>query len=318
MGFPNLNRLLTSKCSPSAIYTIHLKDLSEKRVVVDISIYLYRFMKDGCFMENIYLFLSLFQYYRIVPIFVFDGKPPAEKQETIKKRSHEKKMALKEIQELTDTIQSYTDEEKGAIENRLKVLQRKAVKVSRANVEQVVELIEAFGFAYYFAPQEADPLCVHMVKTGLADMAMSDDMDIIISGCSRVIRNLNLVNHTTTMYDTRQILQELDLNIAQLREIVVLAGSDYHTESYKKISLFESFELYQKYRDNAPADMSFYEWVNAHYFSTENISEICRMFEDSTYTDELNTFLNEMVSETRKMNMADIQSIMRKHRFIFV
>ena len=30
--------------------------------------------------ENMYLMLSIFRYYNVIPIFVFDGKPPPEKK----------------------------------------------------------------------------------------------------------------------------------------------------------------------------------------------------------------------------------------------
>lgn len=316
MGFPNLNRLLMSKCSQTAIHNIHLNELYEKKIAVDISIYLYRFMDDGNFMENMYTFLSLFKYYCIIPIFVFDGKPPVEKQETIKQRNIEKKKAMQEFKELAETIDTYKN--KDEIENRLKVLKKKMVKITRKDIEQSVELIQAFGFAYYFAPQEADQLCVHLVKSTDVYATMSDDMDIIISGCSRVIRNLNIVTHSATIYETDKILIEFGLTINQFREIVVLAGSDYHDKTdEKKLSLQQSFELYKKFIETSSSG-SFYEWLNQHHFPTEKILAICNMFDISNYTNELNAFLNSWTSVTPKMNIDLIKSIMRQHKFIFL
>jgi hypothetical protein len=57
-----------------------MKELANKTIVIDISIYMYKYQTDGTLIENIYLMLSLFKHYRIIPIFIFDGKPPIEKR----------------------------------------------------------------------------------------------------------------------------------------------------------------------------------------------------------------------------------------------
>ena len=90
MGIPKLNKLLIEKCSPHSIKKIHIKKFFNKKIAVDISIYLYKFLGDGYFMEQVYLFLSIFKYYCIQPIFVFDGKPPVEKNALLKRRYCEK------------------------------------------------------------------------------------------------------------------------------------------------------------------------------------------------------------------------------------
>ena len=94
MGIPKLNKWLTENCSPSSIRTCSLLDFQDKTVAVDISIYLYRFLSEENYYENLYLFFSLFRYYCIHPIFVFDGKAPIEKRATMQKRKQEKQADL--------------------------------------------------------------------------------------------------------------------------------------------------------------------------------------------------------------------------------
>jgi len=62
MGIKHLNQYFTKKCSSTSIKKIHFEDLYDKIIVIDISIYMYRFLGDGIFMENMYLFLSLLKY----------------------------------------------------------------------------------------------------------------------------------------------------------------------------------------------------------------------------------------------------------------
>jgi 5'-3' exonuclease len=82
MGIKNLNRFLRDECSNS-IHILNIKDLSGKKIVVDISIYLYKFQAENALIENMYLMLSIFNHYKIIPIFIFDGKPPEIKRKKI-------------------------------------------------------------------------------------------------------------------------------------------------------------------------------------------------------------------------------------------
>lgn len=79
MGIRYLNRFLKDNAS-DAIKFISIAELSGKKIAVDISIYMYKYASDNNLIENMYLMLSVFRYYNVIPIFIFDGKPPAEKK----------------------------------------------------------------------------------------------------------------------------------------------------------------------------------------------------------------------------------------------
>ena len=64
MGIRNLNYYLRNNC-PDSIRCINISDLSGKRIVVDASIYLYKFESDNLLLENMYLMLSIFNHYKI-------------------------------------------------------------------------------------------------------------------------------------------------------------------------------------------------------------------------------------------------------------
>ena len=76
---------------------MNMSDLSGKEIAIDISIYLYKYESDNVLLENIYLMLSIFRHYNVIPIFIFDGKPPPEKKELLIKRKTDKRRRNKNI-----------------------------------------------------------------------------------------------------------------------------------------------------------------------------------------------------------------------------
>ena len=108
MGIRYLNRFLKDNASPSIKFS-RLSDLSGKKIAVDISIYMYRFASEDTLIENMYLMLSVFRNYNIIPIFVFDGKPPPEKRELLQKRKDNKQEAENEYNKLKNTLEINKD-----------------------------------------------------------------------------------------------------------------------------------------------------------------------------------------------------------------
>ena len=319
MGVPKLNKLLLEKCSQKSIYNIHLETLYGKTVVVDISIYLYRFMSEGNFMEQVYLFMSLFKYYMIEPIFIFDGKPPAEKNEILKKRRDEKQKATKEYERLQELLQSTAEENKEYITIQLNVLKKRMVCVTWTQIDQTIELINAFGFTYYLAPNEADQLCVYLNHIHYAYAVISDDMDMIIYGCSIVIRNINLIKHEAMLYDTENIYTELKLTRETLVQIVVLSGTDYKiTSNVMTNNIKRAYNHYINYLDESTND-TFYGWLEKkEIIQISDFSNICDMFHIDKYINELEDFHKKNVKPKPKFNISTIKNIMRTYNFIFV
>ena len=64
-----------------------------RTIVVDTSIYMYRYNTNNELIENFYAMLCIFKKYNIIPLFIFDGKPPPEKFEALNKRRDERKEA---------------------------------------------------------------------------------------------------------------------------------------------------------------------------------------------------------------------------------
>ena len=57
MGIKHLNKYLRVECAKS-ITCMDMKELANKTIVIDISIYMYKYQTDGTLIENIYLMAS--------------------------------------------------------------------------------------------------------------------------------------------------------------------------------------------------------------------------------------------------------------------
>lgn len=319
MGIPRLNKLLMEQC-PNAIEKVHVETLLNKKIAVDISIYLYKFIADGDYMEHLYLFLSMFKYYCIVPIFIFDGKPPPEKSALLKRRYCEKQEAYKEYKLLEQQLTEISDPKKlEELANTMNSLKKKMIRITSDHINKAIILIKAFGFQHYFAPNEADQLCVYLTTSGTTYATLSDDMDMIVSGCPIVLRNLSLMNHEVFIYNTAQIVKALGVSLDEFRDIVVLSGSDYEISSNNNnISIRRAFEYYQKYRESQCTN-DFYTWLNETcIIENTDVYKISALMNINNYTNILEEFIKKNILEKPKFSVSTIKTIMKQYKFIFI
>lgn len=267
MGIRYLNRFLKDNASPS-IKLCNIAELSGKKIAVDISIYMYRFVSDNNLIENIYLMLSVFRHYNITPIFIFDGKPPAEKSELLQKRKENKQEAEEEYNTLKRTLElnkDMDDSDKQELIYNMDILKKKFIYISKNDVENVKKLIRSYGATYYDAPGEADELCAMLTIKEKVWACLSEDMDMFVYGCPRVIRYLSMLHHTIVIYDVKGILSNLGITQKELREICILSGTDYNVECDDERNTLNSTLKYFKMYHKSKSTLGFYDWLNEHY-----------------------------------------------------
>ena len=283
MGIQFLNRFLKEN-APNSIKLTSISDLSGKKVAVDISVYMYKYASENNLIENMYLMLSIFRHYNIIPIFVFDGKPPTEKKELLKKRREDKIVAQEEYNNLKMTLET-TDidyNEKQDIINNMDILKKKFVHICKNDIENVKNLIRAYGATYYDAPGEADELCAMLTIKGKVWGCLSEDMDMFVYGCPRVIRYFSLLNHTIVLYEMKGILQELGITQKELREICVLSGTDYNINNNYSQTLYTTLKWFKKFLKekgkNKENDVNFYDWLITKYDNIKDIEFLQKIY----------------------------------------
>ena len=269
MGIQYLNKFLKTEC-PKSIYTRGLKQLSGKKIVVDIGIYMFKYAADDSLKENMYLMFSIFKYYNIIPIFIFDGKTPSEKKELIEERREAKKKAELKYEILKTKLNDCDDiAEINYIENNMCSLKKQFVYLMKKDFIFVKELINAFGYTYIDAPEEADIICGYLAVKGIVWGCLSEDMDMFIYGCPVVIRDFNLLNHSCLVYNVSGILSELRITQYELKQICILSGTDYNRNN--KINLYIILKYFKKYKKKK-LSIDFYDWLIQNTDFIDNIS----------------------------------------------
>jgi len=274
MGIKLLNKFLKENCrSPNSIYSIHMSKLHGKTIVIDISIYLYKYETDNSLIENIYTMISIFRNYNITPIFIFDGIPPTEKKELIETRVQKKRDAEMEYNKLKQqmTCDSYKYDKNEIIE-QMNSLKKKFVYMNKNKINKIKQLLDYYGMTYFDASGEADKLCATLVITNKAWACLSDDTDLFVYGCNRVLRYFSLLNHTAILYDYDNILKELNITHPVFREICILSGTDYNggictngeVKSSCMFNIIKIMQLYKKYVSDVADNNneSFCDWIS--------------------------------------------------------
>ena len=312
MGIRYLNKFLRTECKGENIKFINVAELSGKKIAIDISIYLYKFIGDDSLIENMYLMLAVFRYYNIIPIFIFDGKAPTEKKELLRKRANDKSAARAEFNLLKEQLIGLTDnDDKQEIINSMDLLKKQFITISREQIEQVKELIRVYGATYFDAPGEADELCASLVIKNKVWACLSEDMDMFVYGCPRVLRYLSLMKHTAVLYNTKGILDDLGITQKELREICVISGTDYNFNStnsnepglYKTLSYFKKFHKENKKQKN---NVDFYNWLLQNTDYIEDYELLINIYNIFDLNNTINSHENIRVFENIKITNGPI------------
>lgn len=210
-------------------YKIKLSDLAYKKVAIDISVLLYQIIISirnsgddlrnnkgevtshilGLFNKTIWLIN-----HNIIPVFVFDGKPPEFKNDTIHNRKEIKKKAFKKLQECTNE------------KDKIKYLKR-TTSLSLEQIIQSKELLSLMGIPYLQASGEADVLCAKLCEMNIVDYVLTEDMDILTFGANRIIKNIFRKGEIRVI-EKLNILKKYDLTYKQFIIFCIILGCDYH------------------------------------------------------------------------------------------
>ena len=125
--------------------------------------------------------LALLKSFNVEPYIVFDGDSISVKKETECKR-REKRIESRSIAERLW--------KSGERKNAMDYFQ-KCVDVTPEMAKCIIDYCKSEGIKYIVAPFEADAEMVYLEKQGLIQGIISEDSDLLIFGCSRLITKLN-------------------------------------------------------------------------------------------------------------------------------
>lgn len=232
MGIKNLTTLIKSK-SPDSIETKGLYTFKDKTIAVDASILIYKSLtnvrsgqsyltnKEGKIVSHIiglFYKVVLFKSFGIIPIFVFDGKPPEEKREVLMERN-------KKVTESKELIKQTDDMEKK------QKLEKATVRIKKEHIEDLKKLFDLMGVKYVHPNCEAETYAAHLCKQNVAYGVYSEDMDTLAFGSPYLIRNCIDKSikrkDVVSVFSLETILSDFKMNYEQFVEMCILCGCDY-------------------------------------------------------------------------------------------
>ena len=291
MGIKQLNKFIRLKCN-DILNKKHFSTLYKKKVCIDTMIYIYKYIREEALLESFYKMCLLFRKYNITPLFVFDGSIPIEKKFEIKRRKEKKEVIYNKL------IKLKNKKELSNNENMIKKECEKSIlKPNNQNIEDVKKLIKLCGYNYIVAEKEADELCVQLVIKKKVFACISDDMDMFVYKCPRVIRHFNIKHDSFVLYDLKEILNTLHITFDDFKWLCILSGTDYHKYYDKKTNIFYNYKKFKKYV-KLKTELSYIDWmiINKHIPLNEDYVQIYNMFDikkiDIKHITILNGFLN--------------------------
>lgn len=273
---------------PELIKNVDRNSLKNNKIAIDISILIYRIIISvrnsgadftnqkgevtshilGLFNKTIEL-LSI----GIIPVYVFDGKPPSIKYKTIEGRKQVRKKALEKME------QAITEEDK------IKYFKRSS-QISKEQWDQCRDLLDMMGVPYVNAPEEADSQCAYLAKNGLVDAVLTEDMDILTFGSTKIIRNITSHKIETSEIILEDLLNKLELTYEQFVEFCILLGTDYcvgiidtkpkiiYEHYIKNKNIKDTIESFNKINIKIPDDSNYDEIKE--YFMKPNVKEVLK------------------------------------------
>ena len=265
MGIKEL-KILIEKNTTNAVSKVNYNELNNQKIAIDISIYLYKFSYGGGknFISNFLNQIILFKKYNITPIYVFDGKPPDEKQNVLKSRKDLKKTKYERKEEIEKKIvdinknidENQNDEQslifykdhKKLLNKELNKLKMSIISLNSNDISNLKTLFDLLNIKYILADTEAEIICSYLCYKGLVDGCLSNDTDILPNNGLVFYTNYNGNTDYLIKYDLKIILEELELSYEEFIDLCILCGCDY-TIKIKNIGYVTALKLIKKYKN---------------------------------------------------------------------
>ena len=221
MGVVGLGKIIGTYGSKS-IERREFKKYRGKVYAIDAPVMIYKFCIALTGTENggsAHLFACFFKTssmlrYGIMPLWVFDGKPPDIKRETLMKRSAVKMNAVRELKR------------DGLSESEQVKYARRSFTLNGEHVDEIKYLLSLLGLPFVQAPGEAEAQCAAFDIAGRTNGVVTDDWDVVLFGCKTMLKEFSNKCRVSEI-DVDGLLGELEMTREQLIDLASILGNDY-------------------------------------------------------------------------------------------
>lgn len=166
----------------------------------------------------------------IKPVFVFDGKPPELKSDTLKERRKVKEKAQKDWEEALA---------EGDME-RARIKAQSTSILTPEMVDTTKKLLDYFGVPHVLAPADGEAQASYMARKQDVWATASQDYDSLLFGTPLLIRNMTVsgkrkmpkrreyITVVPEIVDLEKTLSEIGLSREQMVDLAILVGTDFN------------------------------------------------------------------------------------------
>lgn len=287
MGIKNLSAYL-HKQFPQIYKKVPLASFYGKRIAIDAHNWVYTIMaqaqkrmvnaidplkEEMNHTERVQLamsygmeFLCLWLEHGVIPVFVFDGDHPVEKEQTKKERYEKKAKVVNEIDEMK---KQYAELDPLAITPQmieaLRMKMRQCFPLYQADWANFKGLLADIGIPYYLAQGDGEQLCSMLCIEGKVDAVYSTDTDNIAYCCPKILIGppmamynsiLRIQEYSVTCVETKEVLELFELTQQEFLDFCIMCGCDYNT-NIPNIGVIKALKLVRQHKtiDALPADL---------------------------------------------------------------
>ena len=230
MGIRGLNTCI-NRTIPDQVKPVSWKNLKKSRIGIDINCFLYRALAGHLSpLKVIAEQLASFKKLGITPVYVFDGKPPTEKDITVIKRKADRNSAIAFKEKLVVLLKSEIDPQvRESLLSQIHEIESMNPVLTYESRDEIKKFLYATGTMFVTALSEADSLLAYWYKHDIIDCVASFDLDFLARGTVLIVPKSigEQPGEQWLYYDPVFIRRGFGLNESEFVDFCVLLGSDY-------------------------------------------------------------------------------------------
>ncbi len=259
---------------------IHIAEFAFQKVAIDTSLFMFKYkviFNDRWLNAFLNMVCSLRKHH-VHPVFVFDSKAPADKDEEKRKRQERRDKHNERLENIETAIRTFHDtgvvddilvevfkkasDEKvvrllgpaptaatfniTVVEEELARMQSKLVSISDEDFKTLRNMLELMSVQCIQAPGEAEAYASYLCCTGKVEAVVSEDTDVLAYGCPRFVTKLDVGSGFCTMIDVNDIYRSFGLTYPSFVDLCIMCGTDYNT-NMKGIGPEKAYKLIMQY-----------------------------------------------------------------------
>lgn len=279
MGIQGLSKFLRDKY-PQVIEVCHLSEFAYKKIAVDLSVYLYKYMavnnknsRPNAWLQSFLSLVSVLRKNNIHCIFIYDGKAPKQKEKEQQRRKDDRDKRELKMHELEIAMDNYRDF--GRIDKALqdfidrrskkfkkligeginmKLVEKDVEEYLKGNVPSVTKeqvdttkrLFTILKIPFCTAPEEAEAMCSKLARINKVEAVLSADTDILTYSSPKFLFDINTKDQTCSLIEINNLLKEMEWTRKQFIDFCIMCGTDYN-KNIKGIGPAKAYSLMNEY-----------------------------------------------------------------------